>query len=101
MTHYLFIGGTLDGQFVDVPDYYDRYSAPRFRVPEALITEELPIEPVNFETDMYQKKTFHAGGKRYAVIFVLENLSIMDAMSKLINGYAGYKQLAKQYEKAL
>lgn len=90
MSKYLFVGGSKDGEWVDIGNFnhlQDRY----IRIP---VTKKFPIvisDPIDFnrmsiETETYRAEKFR-GLNREFIIYVLEIIDSDELIEKLIFNY--------------
>ena len=87
---YLFIGGPVDGDFIEVPDDMWNFDigieshSPRSS--GSVIGDSLVPDGLRFMKFRYEKRTFNADGNRIFV-FVLPRLTNTTIMRKLISQY--------------
>ena len=89
---YLFIGGPIDGDFIEVPDDMWNFDigieSHSPRSPGSAIGDSLVPDGLRFMKVRYEKRPFNADGNRIFV-FALPRLTNTDIMRKLILQYQG------------
>ena len=83
MSKYLFIGGSKDGERLEVKELTKFYDVP------ALLSCDQSFKPV-FRTERYRMERFgcqHANDVRRFTLYIHETLTTADAMIMLMDGY--------------